>query len=135
MSKKALVITEGSTDWKHLKAAFNNLKSNTQYSSLFDNLDFDFLEYQPSDFNMGADTLASMCENFSRIKQERLDSGILKYPLFNNNGLLKALDIKIDNKLQNNINIIKHANLSDIELGVITKNEYFLQMFRKFNRE
>lgn len=70
-TKKALVITEGSTDWKHLKAAFNNLKSNTQYSSLFDNLDFDFLEYQPSDFNMGADTLASMCENFSRIKQER----------------------------------------------------------------
>ena len=70
-TKKALVITEGSTDWKHLKAAFNNLKSNTQYSSLFDNLDFDFLEYQPSDFDMGADTLASMCENFSRIKQER----------------------------------------------------------------
>ena len=70
-AKKALVITEGSTDWKHLKAAFNNLKSNTQYSSLFDNLDFDFLEYQPSDFDMGADTLASMCENFSRIKQER----------------------------------------------------------------
>lgn len=70
-TKKALVITEGSTDWKHLKSALNNLKSNTQYSSLFDNLDFDFLEYQPSDFDMGADTLASMCENFSRIKQER----------------------------------------------------------------
>ena len=70
-TKKALVITEGSTDWKHLKSALNNLKSNTQYSSLFDNLDFDFLEYQPGDFDMGADTLASMCENFSRIKQER----------------------------------------------------------------
>ena len=70
----------------------------------------------------------SLAQYISRIKQERLDSGILKYPLLNNNGLLKALDIKIDNKLQNNINIIKHANLSDIELGVITKNEYFLQM-------
>ena len=67
-TKKALIITEGSTDWKHLKAAFNNLKIKVQYIS---NLDFEFLEYQPNDFNMGADTLTSMCENYARIKQER----------------------------------------------------------------
>jgi len=64
----------------------------------------------------------------SRVKQERLSNGLLRHPIFSNNNFLRSLDIRVDNKVNNNINIIKHANLNDAELGVITKNEYFLQM-------
>ena len=68
---KTIVITEGSTDWKHLKAAYNKLKRIEGYSELFDNLDFSFLEYEPEEsdaysdikINMGSSKLLSMCKN------------------------------------------------------------------------
>jgi hypothetical protein len=109
--------------WKVLKSLKDALQSTNQLGYFIGNI-----EQERNRLFTQTKEKESLAQYISRIKQERLDSGILKYPLLNNNGLLKALDIKIDNKLQNNINIIKHANLSDIELGVITKNEYFLQM-------
>ena len=109
--------------WKVLKSLKDALQSTDQLGYFIGSI-----EQERNRLFTQTKEKESLAQYISRIKQERLDSGILKYPLFNNNGLLKALDIKIDNKLQNNINIIKHANLSDIELGVITKNEYFLQM-------
>ena len=109
--------------WKVLKSLKDALQSTNQLGYFIGSI-----EQERNRLFTQTKEKESLAQYISRIKQERLDSGILKYPLFNNNGLLKALDIKIDNKLQNNINIIKHANLSDIELGVITKNEYFLQM-------
>ena len=109
--------------WKVLKSLKDALQSTNQLGYFIGSI-----EQERNRLFTQTKEKESLAQYISRIKQERLDSGILKYPLLNNNGLLKALDIKIDNKLQNNINIIKHANLSDIELGVITKNEYFLQM-------
>lgn len=38
---KPLVITEGKTDWKHLKKALEHFRSNGQYTDL----DFELLEY------------------------------------------------------------------------------------------
>lgn len=78
-STKALVITEGSTDWKHMKAAYSNLKEKEEYSDIFDNLEFEFFEYEPLDspqnakykLEMGWSNLCSMCENFAKMQQNR----------------------------------------------------------------
>lgn len=76
---KMLVITEGTTDWKHMKAAYNYLSQMTEYAELFSNLEFEFLEYEPVNSNnessikleMGNTSLCSLCENMAKIKQKR----------------------------------------------------------------
>ena len=78
-TQKMLVVTEGSTDWKHLKAAFNELSSKAEYKDIFDELNFEFLEYtsKKSDtgnlpyLEMGNKALVSMCEGFSKVSQPR----------------------------------------------------------------
>lgn len=60
---KPLVITEGKTDWKHMKAALKHFKLNNEFS----NLDFDFLEYE--DIDMGESELEKMCEKYSLVNQ------------------------------------------------------------------
>lgn len=76
-TKKALVVTEGATDWKHIKAALAVLKEKEEYADLFSGLDFDFFEYEPinSDdeaeykLEMGNTTLTSICENYAKLPQ------------------------------------------------------------------
>ena len=55
-SNRNLIITEGKTDWKHLKRALDLLKANGRFTEL----DVDFLEYE--DINMGNKTLEKICE-------------------------------------------------------------------------
>lgn len=77
--EKMLVITEGATDWKHMKAAYNKLSQNPEYVDVFNGLDFEFLEYEPANskaecetkLEMGNKTLCSLCENYAKLKQER----------------------------------------------------------------
>lgn len=72
---KPLVITEGSTDWKHMKAAYERLKAKEEFKAM----DFEFLEYESkkSDDNnilrleMGDSQLCTMCESFAKLKQDR----------------------------------------------------------------
>ena len=52
---KPLIITEGSTDWKHMKTAFSALSKDSQYDDIFNGLEFEFLEYEPK--NSGTDGL------------------------------------------------------------------------------
>lgn len=76
---KPLVITEGATDWKHMKAAFNYLVADPRCSEWLPSLDFDFLEYEPENSNiensvklkMSGSQLQTMCEQYSLIKQPR----------------------------------------------------------------
>lgn len=78
-SNQTLVITEGATDWKHLKAAYNALKDKSEYSSLFHDLNFKLLEYEPKNSDvqsslkmaMCADELKKICENFAKVPQSR----------------------------------------------------------------
>ena len=63
--QRPLVITEGKTDWQHMKAALARLRSAGQYEEL----DFDFHEY--TDFDMGDSALSTMCEQFSKVPQAR----------------------------------------------------------------
>ena len=76
---KPLIITEGATDWKHIKAAFKNLKSKSEYQD-YAKIDFEFLEYEPDnkindkkqnkyDLGMGNQNLKLMCQYFAKLKQ------------------------------------------------------------------
>jgi len=76
--KKILVITEGATDWKHIKTAMAVLKGNEAHADLFNGLDFDFFEYEPSNSSaeavhkvqMGNTVLSAICENVCKIPQD-----------------------------------------------------------------
>lgn len=71
--EKALIITEGATDWKHFKAAYDSLSKDKQYAEWLPQLEFEFLEYEPSNSNvqseckikMSCSELTSMCRNYS----------------------------------------------------------------------
>lgn len=77
-SKKALVITEGATDWKHMKTAMAVLKEKEEHAELFDGLDFEFFEYEPNNspveavhkVQMGNSVLSAICENVCKIPQD-----------------------------------------------------------------
>lgn len=77
-SQKTLIVTEGATDWRHLKAAlryFQNQKSECD----FKDLDIEFLEYNPknsekselSKLDMSGSELVTMCNGFSKMQQPR----------------------------------------------------------------
>lgn len=77
--EKPLIITEGATDWKHIKAARQALMSHPNCKDWLPALEFDFLEYEPknSDVNgaikleMSADQLKAMCEQHALMPQLR----------------------------------------------------------------
>ena len=72
-NSRTLIVTEGSSDWKHMKKALEKL--NHEY----DDLDFDFLEYEPKNseikadikLEMGNQALCQMCDSFSKLHQDR----------------------------------------------------------------
>lgn len=76
---KMLVITEGTTDWKHMKAAYNALSQMEDYKDIFSDLEFEFLEYEPKNsskgngprLEMGNTQLCPLCENMAKIMQPR----------------------------------------------------------------
>jgi predicted ATP-binding protein involved in virulence len=66
-SSKPLIITEGKTDWQHIRNALNNFKAANEYSGL----DIDFLEYG-DEVTMGDQELMNLIRQFSKVKQPRL---------------------------------------------------------------
>lgn len=73
-----LIITEGATDWRHIKAAYESLKQRKEYEWL-NQLQFDFLKYDPSNCNsdnpikmqMSAEELYTMIKEYSKIYQDK----------------------------------------------------------------
>lgn len=63
---KPLVITEGKTDWKHLKHAIERLNVKGELTDL----DFEFLEYE-NEIEMGDSHLKSLCIQTSKLKNSR----------------------------------------------------------------
>lgn len=61
--EKVLIITEGKTDWKHMKAALLKLRE----QGLYQDLDIEFLEYE-NDIQMGYNNLIALCEAASKLK-------------------------------------------------------------------
>ena len=76
---KPLIITEGATDWKHMKAAYDCLITDPRCSEWLPALNFDFLEYEPENstaencikLKMSGSQLQTMCEQYSLLKQPR----------------------------------------------------------------
>lgn len=74
---KTIIVTEGHTDWKHMKAAFNALKTDGKHDELFDGVDFEFFEFGPKNssdqyqykLEMGNTVLCSLCENTAKLPQ------------------------------------------------------------------
>lgn len=72
-SNKALIVTEGATDWKHFKAAYQMLTLDTINYGWLSKLDFEFLEYEPANvetkaglkLQMSGSELKTMCQNYS----------------------------------------------------------------------
>ncbi|MBJ9770952.1 ATP-binding protein [Clostridioides difficile] len=60
---KTLIITEGKTDWKHMKAGLLKLKE----QGLYHDLDIEFLEYE-NDIKMGYNNLINICEAASKLR-------------------------------------------------------------------
>lgn len=79
LQNKPLVVTEGATDWKHMLAAYNKLKEQSEYKACFENMEFDFLQYEPKNsekniqykLEMGWSPLVEMCRSFAKIHQDR----------------------------------------------------------------
>ena len=78
-SEKALIITEGSTDWKHLKTAFRHITNDPATAESFARLEFEFLEYEPKNskkdsallLEMSNSQLSDMCKYTSAFFQTR----------------------------------------------------------------
>jgi len=60
-SDKTLIVTEGKTDWKHLKAAYRYFVNKGKYHAL----DFSFHEYE-NEIEMGSDSLLKFCQQHSK---------------------------------------------------------------------
>ena len=76
-NEKALIITEGETDWKHMKRAWTKLKACPEYIGMDGK--FEFLEYEspnsngtaPLKLQMSDNELVTLCENTAKIPQHR----------------------------------------------------------------
>ena len=73
-----LIITEGTTDWKHMKIAASVLSKDERYTHIFSDLRFEFFEYESTEVNskgskveMGNRALCSLCENIAKIPHKR----------------------------------------------------------------
>lgn len=64
-SKLPLIVTEGKTDWKHMKKALEKF----QMADLYEDLRIEFLEFE--DLKMGSSILRKFCESQAIIQQER----------------------------------------------------------------
>ncbi|GLH64514.1 AAA family ATPase [Parageobacillus sp. G301] len=67
---KTLVITEGKTDWKHLKNAYNTFREKGEFLDL----DIDFLEYE--DINMSDSELYRLLNEFAKVPNVKKIIGI-----------------------------------------------------------
>ena len=74
---KPLIVTEGCTDWRHMKRALKKLKVDPKYAKDFKDLEVEFLMYDDTNikdsefitFGMGYPRIKEMCEYYSRTKQ------------------------------------------------------------------
>ena len=74
-----LIITEGATDWKHLKRAWNKIKEDPVLFDKYKDLKFNIFEYEPENssdespnkIQMDCSTLIAMCNSYSK-----MDNGV-----------------------------------------------------------
>lgn len=109
--EKPLIITEGKTDWKHLKSAMNALSID---------LDIDFLEYD-EELKMGDSTLKTIAENLKSIPTRRKIICIFDR---DNDQIMKSYGENEFNNLGNNVFTFCIPKKSD-ELDKISIEFYY----------
>lgn len=110
-STKPLIITEGKTDWKHIKSALKHLDHR---------LDIEFLEYE-EDIKMGDTTLRTMAENFKSLPNQRKIICIFDR---DNNEILRSYGQQSFNNLGNNVFTMCIPKISN-ELDKISIEFYY----------
>lgn len=93
-SIKPIIITEGKTDWKHLKKALERLKN----EGLYEDLDIEFLEYEEN-IKMGDSSLDSMVEAFKKTPQNK--KTIFMFDRDNETYIKKYANEEFNNHLNN----------------------------------
>ena len=61
---KPLIVTEGKTDWMHIKNAYRHFKRNGHYPNMI-------LSFLENTENMGDEAMLRMCKEYARVSQER----------------------------------------------------------------
>ena len=112
---KPLIITEGKTDWKHLKKALNIFNND----GLYKDLDIKFEEYETTDMGDGA--LDNMVKSYCKTKQSR--KHIFMFDR-DNNTYVKKYAKKEFNTHQNNVYSFCIPKISD-ELDRICIEFYY----------
>lgn len=110
-STKPLIITEGKTDWKHIKSALKHLEPH---------LDIEFLEYE-EDIKMGDATLKTMAENLKSLPNQRKIICIFDR---DNNEILRSYGQQSFNNLGNNVFTMCIPKISN-ELDKISIEFYY----------
>ncbi|MGD1820189.1 MAG: AAA family ATPase [Pleomorphochaeta sp.] len=95
-NSKMLILTERATDWKHMKAAYEDLKAKEEYKEIFDDLEFEFLEYG-SETSIGDKELLKMCNTYHITKRTQKQVFIFDR---DNENLIK--DVNDEGKLYKN---------------------------------
>jgi energy-coupling factor transporter ATP-binding protein EcfA2 len=67
-SSNTLIVTEGKTDWKHLKNALAKLRD---FNKQFHNLELEFLEYE-DEISMGSPELLAFCQQYSKMESGKI---------------------------------------------------------------
>ncbi|MDC7248479.1 MAG: AAA family ATPase [Sphaerochaetaceae bacterium] len=157
-NSKMLIVTEGSTDWKHMKAAYEDLKTKEEYKEIFEGLDINFLEFEPKNssenseikLEMGNSNLCNICIGHSSIRQpnkmifiadcddknttKQMSEIGCKYKSWGNNVYSFTLPVP-DNRKDTPLICIEHLyDDATIQKPVIQdKNEYRLFLGNEFN--
>jgi len=93
---EVVVITEGKTDWKHLKKVLKKL----QEQGLYLNLNIKFEEYEQTD--MGDSELATMVRTYAKVKQEKKCIMVFDRDQVGKNGKKDVKKLFIEANLFNN---------------------------------
>ncbi len=146
---KALIITEGSTDWRHMKNAFEKLCSfDESFAADFEGVKFEFLEYTSdiaveNNIQMGDSALENMCASLSKYRPGRKiicigDNDVAQYvqKLNNKDSFRKWSDDVfsftipiVDNREESNISIEHYYLDEEIKTPVVDERGISRRMF------
>ncbi len=146
---KPLIITEGKTDWKHLKQALKRLQFNGQYQDL----DIEFDEFKK--MSRGDSTIVNMIHSYGRGTQQRKCIFMLDRDNFNyveeygKKEFINIIDLGFKNELKEEIkrncsssNDVKRLEMAldnaeykeiDNELKKILSNETYIEWSNSLN--
>jgi len=135
-----LIITEGKTDWKHLKRAYAKLKESGHVTE-----ELVFHEYE-DDIDMGGNNLLTLCDGYSKIPNSKriiaifdrddpkvlCKTGVESYKNWGNN--VYSILLPVPEHRKSNPNICIEHYYSDSEIKTYDSNNRRLYVGNEFNK-